>query len=131
MPADPPNLMDIDRQFNDINQHLHIIDEHLNHMEGRLVDMTEVLYQAYNRGCWDGSDHQYKVIPFRLPDGGVELPEAVGLPPLRDARAIENLEDADLNTYLLRYNIPRAGNLNRRTKVFRLRAFIGSTFPSW
>ncbi|KAI6106253.1 hypothetical protein EDD16DRAFT_1899543 [Pisolithus croceorrhizus] len=123
MPADPPNLMDI-------NQHLHVIDERLNHIEGRLVDMNEVLCQAYNQGCRSGAERPYKAIPFRLPDGGVELPETVGLPPLRDARAIENLEDADLNTYLLQYNIPRAGNLNRRTKIQRLKAFLGSTFPS-
>ncbi|KAI6164657.1 hypothetical protein EDD17DRAFT_360649 [Pisolithus thermaeus] len=119
----------IDQQFNIINQHLHVIDNRLNRIEGRLVDITEVSYQAYNQGCGDGVERQYKAIPFRLPDGGVELPQTVGLPPLRDARAIENLGDANLNTYLLRYNVPHAGNLNRTTKVQRLKAFLGSTLP--
>ncbi|KAI5995468.1 hypothetical protein EDD15DRAFT_2254299 [Pisolithus albus] len=137
-----PLIVQAVQQLNNINQQLnqHMlatdqrfnqIDHRLNQIEGRQLEMFEVLCQAYNQGCRDGTQRPYKTIPFRLPDGGTELPETVGLPALQDARSIETLLDADLNTYLLRYNIPHAGNLNRATKVGRLKAFLGCTRQPW
>lgn len=121
------HMLDTNERFNRIDQQFDVVNHRLNRMEGRQVDINEVLCQAYNQGCGDGTQQPYKTIPFRRPDGGTELPETVGLPALRDARSIETLLDADLNTYLLRYNIPHVGNLNRSTKVRRLKAFLGCT----
>lgn len=121
------HMLDTNERFNRIDQQFDVVNRRLNRMEGRQVDINEVLCQAYNQGCGDGTQQPYKTIPFRLPDGGTEIPETVGLPALQDARSIETLLNADLNTYLLRYNIPHVGNLNRSTKVRRLKAFLGCT----
>ncbi|KAI5982673.1 hypothetical protein EDC04DRAFT_2616534 [Pisolithus marmoratus] len=119
----------MNQQFNNVNDHLGRVDDRLNRMERGQIDMTEILYKTYNQGCADGTECQYKVIPFHLPNGGTELPQMVGLPALRDAQSIVNLTDAELNLYLNRYGIPRVGNLRRETKLRRLTVFLGIPWP--
>ncbi|KAI5982529.1 hypothetical protein EDC04DRAFT_3150789 [Pisolithus marmoratus] len=119
----------MNQQFNNVNDHLGRVDDCLDRMEVGQIDMTETLYKTYNQGCTDGTECQYKVIPFRLPDGRTELLQTVGLPALRDAQSIVNLTDAELNLYLNRYDIPCVGNLHHETKLRRLTVFLGIPWP--
>ncbi|KAI5996792.1 hypothetical protein EDC04DRAFT_2978394 [Pisolithus marmoratus] len=119
----------MNQQFNNVNDHLGRVNDHLNHMERGQIDMTEILYKTYNQGCTDRTECQYKVIPFRLPNGGTELPQMVGLPALQDAQSIVNLMNAELNLYLNWYDIPHVRNLRCETKLQRLTVFLGIPWP--
>ncbi|KIJ20681.1 hypothetical protein PAXINDRAFT_178375 [Paxillus involutus ATCC 200175] len=106
-------------------QHLNNIDERLWNINENMVELAEMSCQAYNAGCGDVLHRPYRVIPFRLPGGGTELPQAVGLPALRNAASIEGLTLAQTNMYLQRYHIDHMGNLSHHTRIKRLKGFVG------
>ncbi|KAH7891031.1 hypothetical protein F5I97DRAFT_1841056 [Phlebopus sp. FC_14] len=115
----------IQQQLNEIQQRLQQQNQRLDNIGGQLIDVAEISYQAFNRGCGDGSVVQYKIIPFRMPDGVLMSPQQAGLPLLTNLQSVEELSSQQLNNYLQRYGIPHAGNLSRRTKIDRLKGFIG------
>ncbi|KAF9232716.1 hypothetical protein BU15DRAFT_67211 [Melanogaster broomeanus] len=118
----------IDDRLDGVDGRLDGIDGQLTNVEQRLVDLTEVSYMAYNGGCGEGLERDFREIPFRLPDSTTELPTAVGLPALTGMAAIHALSNVHLNTYLQRYGIPNVGNPSRAIKMRRLSAFLGCTF---
>jgi len=119
------HLNNIDQRLGNIDQHLGDIDERLWNINENMVELAEMSCQAYNAGCGDGLHRPYRVIPFRLPGGGTELPQAVGLPALQNAASIEGLTLAQTNMYLQRYHIDHMGNLSHHTRIKRLKGFVG------
>ncbi|KAH7891021.1 hypothetical protein F5I97DRAFT_120093 [Phlebopus sp. FC_14] len=118
-------FINVEARLDNTEARLDNMEAMLDNVEARLVDVTEISYQAFNRGCGDGTRVRYKIIPFRMPDGALALPQQFGLPLLVDVDIIEDLTDEQLNSYLDHYHVGRAGNLLRQTKIARLKGFVG------
>lgn len=123
----------MDQRFNVLEQAIQATDGEVHTISNAQVAANELAaetlvssYQIYNSGCGSGLTRPFRVIPFIRAGGVTELPDALGLPLLRNVPAINSLSDHDLDRYLDEYNIGHVG-LSRGAQLRELRVYIGCT----
>ncbi|KAH0834843.1 cell morphogenesis N-terminal-domain-containing protein [Lanmaoa asiatica] len=77
-------LDNIQQQQVQAAQHLNQMQQQLNQIQQQQVELVEISYQAYNRGCGQGIDMPFKVVPIRLPNGALVQPHQDSDPILTD-----------------------------------------------